>query len=91
MYGFTNISDPNVTWIEADKLIPHRLYGDHRVLNFDIGLIKLKEKIVFGPKVKATKLPFSDDTNSTYEAVASGWGMLHVSGHSKKIYIKYSN
>lgn len=83
MYGSINIFDPNRTRIEADKLIPHRSYknGD---LNFDIGLIKLKENIVFGPKVKAIKLPTNNNFDSTYPAVVSGWGILNVSFVKKK-------
>lgn len=78
MYGFNGIDDPNATWVEADELISHHLYR-RGVTKFNIGLIKLKEKITFGTRVKVIKLPTIDDINSTYPAVASGFGMLHVS------------
>lgn len=79
MYGFIRLHHPNATWLEADELNPHRLYKSH-VFNYDIGLIKLKENIVFGSTVKAIKLPTSDDLDSIHPAVASGWGRVHVSG-----------
>lgn len=84
MYGSNRIRDPNATYVDADEFIPHPLYVDHN-FNFNIGLIKLKEQIVLGPKVKAIKLPTSDDLNSTYPAIGSGWGRFHVS--AKKFHI----
>lgn len=76
-YGINDRTSSNITWHQAEKLIVHELYTPTKLAN-DVGLVKLKEKIVFDPKVQPIRLPTSDNLEGTYPAVASGWGATTV-------------
>lgn len=75
-YGKNVWNDTSIGWSEVEELIPHENY-----FNFedDIGLIKLKNEIVFNKNVQPVKLPTSDNIDSKFTAVAIGWGILRVS------------
>lgn len=77
MYGTVTWGDKNAEWHKVAKLIPHENYSP-TVYAYDVGLVELKEKIVFSDTVKPVELPTSDDIEGTFSVVASGWGRLSV-------------
>lgn len=77
MYGTVHWGDKNAKWHEVEELIPHENYGRLETA-YDIGLIKLKEKIVFSETVKPVDLPTTDNIDENFAVQASGWGRLSV-------------
>lgn len=75
-YGTTVWNDSNVEWQEVEQLIIHENYTYSK--NYDIGLIKLKNDIVYNEKIQPVELPTSDTVNENSTTVATGWGKLNV-------------
>lgn len=71
----------SVGWKEIEDLIVHEKYGRSRSGGtvHDIGLIKLKDEILFNDDVQPIKLPIKDSPDSKFKAIFSGWGRLSVS------------
>lgn len=88
--GYRNIVDENSTLHHAEELIPHPFYIEG-LFKYDIGLIKLRKNIVFGPRVQAIKLPSSDNIDHSYPAVATGWGRIEVRSGKRTLLLKYLN
>lgn len=94
--GVTDLRDPNLKLREVVKVTRHELFAYNDHTNFDyfynIGVLKLKEKIVFNAKVQAIQLPRNDNLEGGFFAVASGWGSVRIiclsfwSDFSKKTY-----
>lgn len=76
-FGINDLTDSNLTLHETEKLIANENYNPYRLAH-DVGLIKLKEKIIFNDKVQPIELPTSDNLDETFPAIASGWGRLAV-------------
>lgn len=76
MYGTNLFNDSKATWHEVDETIVHKKYlpGVHQ---FDLGLVKLKEKIVFDEKVQPIELA-SNNIDGVFPAVATGFGSDRV-------------
>lgn len=74
----SNVLDVGGNFYEVEKLIEHPVYIPATITN-DIGLIKLKEPIEFGNKVKAINLP-KENTTGDIELTLSGWGTTSVNG-----------
>lgn len=70
-------NDTSIEWQEVEKLIPHEKYRPGYV-HYDIGLIRLKKEIEFNEKVKRVELPTSDNIDSKFTVVFTGWGMYKV-------------
>lgn len=78
-YGITGLKDSNSSLHETEKLIPHENYYSSVDIDINnIGLIKLKEKIVFNAKVKPVKLPTRFNLKGGYSAVTTGWALVCI-------------
>lgn len=78
-FAITDSKDPNLILHEAEKLIPHEKFThDNFDYFYNIGLIKLKEKIAFNAKVQPIKLPTSDNLEGGFPTVATGYGTVRI-------------
>lgn len=73
----TNLLDAGGDRYPVEKVIAHPKYSSQKIVN-DIALLKLKDKITFGPFVKPIDLP-TENTAGEEELMLSGWGSTTVS------------
>lgn len=86
-------NDTNVEWHEVEELIPHKKFvgAAHIDLPYDIGLIRLKKKILYNKNVQPVNLPTSDNVEDEFAAVAIGWGKLSVSKIFPRLLYHFNN
>lgn len=64
-------------YYKVEKLIPHEHYNNPEFA-YDIAVVQLKDKIKYGPKVKAIELGTGEVPDGA-KVTLTGWGRLSVS------------
>ncbi|XP_011701835.1 PREDICTED: chymotrypsin-2-like isoform X2 [Wasmannia auropunctata] len=77
--GSNNLDDIDVVLHPVRKLITHAGYNSELHIH-DIGLIQVRNNIVFTEYVQPIALPTDDRNYGNYPLVATGWGRLWLGG-----------
>lgn len=77
VYDYDYSNNIDVGWKQVEKLIPHEEFNPSMSgMIHDLGLVKLKEEIVFiEGKAEPVNLSMNDSSDQEFTAISIGWGI----------------